>query len=107
MDIRNFSLSEAQILQNKLMVDEGLPIAYAAILTEEALYRFDERVREGVRLWIKDGLGDDFSVDDISIADIREEVGLKGFGALGFLDVYLKRKEFAENDVKWFEEVYL
>ena len=49
MKLPEMKLSESRILQNRLMVKEKLPIAYAAILAEEALHRFDPRVREGVR----------------------------------------------------------
>ena len=98
-----FSLTDVQMLQSKLKVKEELPTVYAAILAEEAMYRFDERVQAGVRLWMRDELSDDFTVEEISMADIREELGLTGFAALGFLDVYLKRQDVAEYELKWFD----
>ena len=106
MKLSDIQLTDAQKLQNKLMAEERLPIAYAAILAENALFRFDERVREGVKQYIAGTLTEDFSVEDISLADIRGEVGLEGFAALCFLDVYIKRPEFAEQDVEWFERRY-
>ena len=101
--MKNIQLSDARILQTKLMVEEKMSPAYAAILTENALFRFDERVKKGVKLFIDGKLTEDFAAEDISIADIREEVGLTGFAALCFMDIYLKRPDFAEKDVEWFE----
>ena len=106
MNVNELKLQEAQELQLKLMDKEKLSLSLAAILTDSALNRFDGRVLEGVRLWMKDQLTDDFEVEEISMADIQEETGLTGFQALCFLDIYLKNPEFAENDVMWFERMY-
>lgn len=96
-------INEARLLQSKLQLEENLPIAYAAILAEEALHRFDARVLEGVRLWMKGELTDDFTVEDASIAEIREYAGLDGFKALAYMDIYLKDPDFIRYDVDWFE----
>ena len=106
MNMNDIKLSESRELQLYLTGTEGLPTAYAAILTDNALHRFDKRVLEGVRLLLKGELTESFTVEDISMADIREEVGLTGFQALCFLDIYLKEPDFAENDVNWFERMY-
>ena len=106
MNKNNYSINEARQLQSKLMMDEGLPIAYSAILADEALNRFDARVREGVRLWMKGQLTDDFTVEDASIAEIKEYVGLEGFQALCYMDIYLKNPDFIRYDVDWFERRY-
>lgn len=98
-----FALTDVQMLQSKLKVKENLPTVYAAILAEEAMYRFDERIQAGVRLWMQDELSDDFTVEEISMADIKAELGLTGFAALGFLDVYLKRQDVAEYELRWFD----
>ncbi len=103
MDFKGIKINEARRLQGKLQWDEKLPIAYAAILTDNALNRFDERVKEGVRLWMKGELTDDFTVEDASIGEIREYTGLEGFQALCYMDIYLKNPDFIRYDVDWFE----
>ncbi len=106
MDITRLDPGESRFLQNKLIVKEKLPIAYAAVLTEEALHRFDPRVLEGVRLWMKDELTPEFAVEDATIAEIEENFGLTGFQALCLMDIYLKDPDFVVNDIEWFERRY-
>ena len=106
MDKSKFQLSESRILQNYLIVKEKLPIEYAAILTEEALHRFDPRVLEGVRLWMKGELTPEFAVEDATMAEIEEYFGLTGFSALCLMDIYLKDQDFVLNDVMWYERRY-
>lgn len=106
MKLPEMKLSESRILQNRLMVKEKLPIAYAAILAEEALHRFDPRVLEGVRLWMNDELTSDFTVEDASIGEIEEYFGLTGFSALCLMDIYLKDPDFVQYGVMWFEGRY-
>jgi len=103
MNLKGFSINEARQLQGKLQHDENLSIVYAAILADNALNRFDDRVKEGVRLWMKGKLTDDFAVEDASIGEIREYVGLEGFQALCYMDIYLKSPDFIRYDVDWFE----
>lgn len=106
MNISEISLGESRKLQNLLRVKEKLPIAYAAILAEEALHRFDPRVLEGVRLWMNDELTSEFSVEDASVAEIEEYFGLHGFSALCLMDIYLKDPDFVREGVQWFEGRY-
>lgn len=106
MSISELGYSESRTLQNLLMVKENLPVAYAAILAEEALHRFDPRVLEGVRMWMKDELPADFAVEDASLAEIEEFSGLTGFSALCLMDIYLKDPDFVQYDVQWFERRY-
>ena len=106
MALTDLGFSESRTLQSLLMIKEKLPIAYAAILAEEALHRFDPRVLEGVRLWMKGELTPEFSVEDASIAEIEEFSGLTGFSALCLMDIYLKDPDFVQNDVQWFERRY-
>lgn len=89
-------------LQNKIIVEENVPVAYAAILAENALYRFDERVQAGVVQWVKGELADTFTVEDISLKDIQHEIGVSMFQALCVMDIYLKDAEFIPA-VDWFE----
>ena len=102
-NIEDFRLYDARTLQTRLMAEVNLPIAYAAILAENALNRFDPRVLEGVKLWMNGQLSDDFSVGDATIGEIRECAGLTGFQALCYMDVYLKHPDFVAYDVDWFE----
>lgn len=81
-------------LQAKISTEENLPLAYAAILAENALCRFDERVQAGVKQWLEGTLADSFTVEDISLADIQYEIGGSLFQALSVMDIYLKNPEF-------------
>lgn len=77
--------------QDALMQREELPIAYAAILAENALYRFEEETRAGALLWLEEQLNDDFAARGISIGDVTLETGVKtAFQALCVLDIVLK-----------------
>ena len=88
-------------LQSKIMVEENVSIVYAAILTDNALNRFDPRVREGVLLWLNDHLTGDFAVKDISVTDIQDELEITPFQALCVMDMYLKNPDFITKS-EWF-----
>ena len=78
-------------LQDALVRREGLSLAYAAILAENALYRFEEETRAGALLWLEDQLSDDFATRGISIGEVILETGVKtAFQALCALDIVLK-----------------
>ena len=78
-------------LQDALVRREGLSLAYAAILAESALYRFEEETRAGALLWLEDQLSDDFAARGISIGEVILETGVKTvFQALCALDIVLK-----------------
>lgn len=78
-------------LQDALVRREGLSLAYAAILAENALYRFEEETRAGAILWLEDQLSDDFAARGISIGEVILETGVKTvFQALCALDIVLK-----------------
>jgi len=88
-------------MQAKIMVEENMPIIQAAILTDNVLNRFDPRVREGAILWMQDRLTDDFTVEDISLADVRDELEVTPFQALCVMDIYLKTPDFIPR-ADWF-----
>ena len=88
-------------MQAKIMVEENMPIIQAAILTDNVLNRFDPRVREGAILWMQDRLTDDFTVEDISLADVRDELEVTPFQALCVMDIYLKNPDFIPR-ADWF-----
>lgn len=78
-------------LQDALVRREGLSLAYAAILAENALYRFEEETRAGAILWLEHQLSDDFAARGISIGEVILETGVKtAFQALCALDIVLK-----------------
>ena len=78
-------------LQDALVRREGLSLAYAAVLAENALYRFEEETRAGALLWLEDQLSDDFAAHGISIGEVILETGVKtAFQALCALDIVLK-----------------
>lgn len=80
-------------LQAKISTEENLPLAYAAVLAESALYRFDMRIQAGVKQWLDGTLADSFTVDNISLSDIQYEIGGSLFQALCVMDIYLKNPE--------------
>lgn len=90
----SYSIEVISALQAKISTEENLPLAYAAILAENALYRFDKRVQDGVKQWLDGTLADSFAVEDISLADIQYEIGGSLFQALSVMDIYLKNPEF-------------
>ena len=89
--------------QRKVIIEEKVPRAYAAILVENALFRFDERVQKGVEHWVKGELTESFTVEDISLADILYEIGGSPFQALCVMDIYLKNTNFIPM-ASWFEQ---
>lgn len=88
-------------VQNKIILEENVSHACAAILAENALNRFDERVQAGVVQWAKGELTADFTVGDISLADIQDEIGVSLFEALCVMDIYLKNADFIPM-ARWF-----
>jgi len=80
-------------LQAKISTEENLPLAYAAVLAESALYRFDMRIQAGVKQWLDGTLADSFTVENISLSDIQYEIGGSLFQALCVMDIYLKNPE--------------
>lgn len=88
-------------MQAKIMTDEKMSIVPAAIMTDNVLNRFDPRVREGALLWLEDRLTDEFQVDDISVADVRDELDVTPFQALCVMDIYLKNPVFIPR-ADWF-----
>ena len=80
-------------LQLKLINEEKLTLPYAAILAENALYRFEPSVREGVLLWMSGLLDSGFTVEEKSLADIQSEIGCSLFQALCVLDILVKGPE--------------
>lgn len=90
-------------LQVKISVEEKLPLAYAAILAENALCRFDKRVQAGVMQWLEGTLEPSFAVENISLADIQYEMGGSLFQALSVMDIYLKNPDFIPAAL-WQEE---
>jgi len=103
MKMKDYRIPLAQKLQFKLNTDEHIPLPYAAALTDDALNHFDERVREGVLLWVEGALPEDFGVDGATVAEIRNYYKISDFAALCFMDVYLKRPAFARRELEWME----
>ena len=93
----NYSLEATGALQVKLSSEEGLPVAYAAILAEHALFQYDKRVRAGVLQWLDGTLTDAFTVEDLSLADIQQEIGCSLFQALSVMDIYLRNPEYSPS----------
>lgn len=86
-------------LQSRLIADEKLTLPYAAIMAENAIYRFEPEVRQGVQLWLDGALTRDFAVGDTSIGEIQDEVGGSLFQALCILDILTKDPARAEDAV--------
>ena len=90
------------ILQNKIRLEEKVPLLYAGILANEALNHFDERVLDGVQQWMNGTLTEEFSVDGISLKKLQKTTKASLFGALCILDVYLRNPE-AMPGLIWIE----
>ena len=99
----NNSMEVISALQVRIAVEENLPLAYAAILAENALCRFDKRMHSGVMQWLEGTLEDSFTVENISLADIQHEMGGSLFQALSVMDIYLKNPDFVPAAL-WQEE---
>lgn len=91
-------------VQTKLVAEDKLSFPYAAILTDMALNRFDERVREGVMLWLEDKLTEDFEVDGVTVCEILDEVNGSMFQTLCIMDMLLKNPESAKCAIWSFVE---
>lgn len=86
----NMRIDDFTRLQAKLVAKEKLSLPYAAIMAENALYRFDERVREGVILWLDDKLTEEFEVEGYALYEFFKEAKVSLFQALCMLDILLK-----------------
>lgn len=86
----NMRIDDFTRLQAKLVAEEKLSFPYAAIMTENALYRFDERVREGVILWLDGKLTEEFEVEGYALYEFFKEAKVSMFQALCMLDILLK-----------------
>ena len=81
-------------LEDRIRVSEDVPQSIAVILADKVLNQFDDRVREGVLLWLDNKLSDDFSVEGNSIAFLREQLNVSPFMALCALDILLRDPDF-------------
>jgi len=86
-------------LQSRLIADEKLTLPYAAIMAENAIFRFEPEVRGGVQQWLDGTLTKDFSVGDTSLGEIQDEVGGSLFQALCILDILTKDPARVEDAV--------
>lgn len=100
----NVSVELVGRMQTKITTEENISLSYAAVLAENALCRFDERVREGVLRWVDGSLTADFAVENISLADIQQEIGGSLFQALCVMDIFLKNAGFIPM-AEWFERM--
>lgn len=82
----DFTLSIFQKLQQRLIREESLPVAYTAILAAQALYCFNHDAREAAKRWAEGGSIADFSVAGSTVADIRDSIGGSEFQALCVLN---------------------
>ena len=76
-------------IQARLIAEEKLPVGYAAVLTSQALTRFDPRVAKAVDLWAENALPADYAVAEMKVADIRRNYGCSEFLALCILNTAL------------------
>lgn len=73
-------------MQNRLIAEEGLSPAWAAILAETALYRFGPEARAAAVEWMNGELSNDRRVGGATVGEAREETGATPFQALCILD---------------------
>lgn len=90
-------------LQTKIMAAEKLPMAYAGVLANDALNHFIPEVRQGVCLWMRDELTEDFTAGDYRIGDLYDAMGLSPLATLFALNMMLTERR-AAHTVCWFEK---
>ena len=73
-------------MQNRLIAEEGLSPAWAAILAETALYRFGSEARKAAMAWMDGGLSDDRRIGGATVGGARDATGATPFQALCILD---------------------
>lgn len=73
-------------MQNRLIAEEGLSPAWAAILAETALYRFGSEARKAAMAWMDGGLSDDRRIGGATVGEARDATGATPFQALCILD---------------------
>ena len=77
-------------IQTRICTEEDIPLLYAGIIANEVYNHFDERVLEGMDLWLNGELTPEFEVDGKSIADYQFATGTSLFGALCLMDLELR-----------------
>ena len=77
-------------LQDKIHLEENIPLLYAGVLANTMLNHSDERVLEGVQQWMGGTLNPEFEIDGICLNDLQEATGASQFGALCMMDVQLR-----------------
>ena len=77
-------------MQSRLVEEEGLSLTWAAILTENALYRFEPAVREAALKWLDGTLTDETDLGVATVGEVRGETGASPFQALCILDALIK-----------------
>ena len=73
-------------MQNRLIAEEGLSPAWAAILAETALYRFGPEARSAAVEWMNGELSDSRRVGGATVGEARAETGASPFQAICILD---------------------
>lgn len=73
-------------MQKRLIAEEGLSPAWAAILAETALYRFGPDAQAAALEWMNGNLEEGRTIGGVSVAEVRGDTGATAFQAICILD---------------------
>lgn len=77
-------------IQTRLIYEEKLPVAYAAVMAAQALFDFQPELQQAVRQWAEGKSVAHAALGEYSVADIQEEIGGSEFQALCMLNMTAK-----------------
>ena len=92
-----FAETAFERLQRRLIREENLPLAWTAILAAQAMNRFGPEARAAALRWAGGESIADFTLADVSVDDLQQQLGGGEFQALCMLDILNERMDaFAE-----------
>lgn len=80
------TISVFRKLQRRLIREEGLPLAYTAILAAQALNQFRPEARDAAKRWAEGESIAGFALADTSVRELQDAVGGSEFQALCMLN---------------------
>ncbi len=75
------------VIQTRLISEEKLPVAYAAIMTAQALNGFQPELKQAVQQWAEGKSVAQAALGDVTVADVQHEIGGSEFMAMCLLSM--------------------
>ena len=75
------------VIQTRLIYEEKMPVAYAAVMAAQALFGFQPELQQAVRQWAEGQSIANATLGEYTVADIQEEIGCSEFQALCMLNM--------------------